>query len=525
MNGWKTARLCCVATIVGLVVIPPSLLLVQAGTTEPAQSVWTPAFFRAVWQSIKLAGGVTLWSLAVGGVVGVSVALYTGRGARLLLILQVLPLLLPSFLPSIGWSNWQVWLHERLPGPSGLFQVPPLVASVWVLGWQYTALPLLTAWTACRSLRASQIESARLAGGERLVLKLTARTCFVPTLLAAVLAGVLSLSDVGAPLIFGLRTAAVEIRTSFSALFDYSLAARQSLVLALLVLALVSPAVMLGVPQLASAVLAKQTQPLTPTHHKWWSRLSGGLLTLVLAAAVVIPAAGLALPVVEHPMFGRAWAEIAQALPSTVVFAGSAAAVAVGLGLLLSLCAARNRRVQTIAVGVLVVVFALPPATGALGVARLAAASPAAFDWLLRSQATVGWVTGLHVLPVAAVLLLRAVRSVSESWLEAARLHGLHSRQVLFKIVLPFLWPAVLVSGLLTAVLALADIVTTLLLAPPGKQSVPVAIFTVMANSPEGLVGSLCLLYVAAVAGLLTAGTAAVWLFGKTSQQPGVSNG
>ena len=37
----------------------------------------------------------------------------------------------------------------------------------------------------------------------------------------------------------------------------------------------------------------------------------------------------------------------------------------------------------------------------------------------------------------------------------------------------------------------------------PGGQSLPVAIFTVMANSPEGLVASLCLLYLAVVVSLL----------------------
>jgi hypothetical protein len=58
---------------------------------------------------------------------------------------------------------------------------------------------------------------------------------------------------------------------------------------------------------------------------------------------------------------------------------------------------------------------------------------------------------------------------------------------------------------MLAALLATADISTVLLLHPPGKASLPLAIFTVMANAPESLVATLCLIYVAAASGLLTA--------------------
>ena len=59
------------------------------------------------------------------------------------------------------------------------------------------------------------------------------------------------------------------------------------------------------------------------------------------------------------------------------------------------------------------------------------------------------------------------------------------------------------VAVLLTALLATADIATVLLLHPPGEASLPLAIFTIMANAPESLVASLCLLYILIATGLL----------------------
>ena len=63
------------------------------------------------------------------------------------------------------------------------------------------------------------------------------------------------------------------------------------------------------------------------------------------------------------------------------------------------------------------------------------------------------------------------------------------------------------VAILLVALLGTADISTLLLLHPPGEGSLPLAIFTVMANAPEALVASLCLIYVGGASALL----ASVW--------------
>ncbi len=86
-------------------------------------------------------------------------------------------------------------------------------------------------------------------------------------------------------------------------------------------------------------------------------------------------------------------------------------------------------------------------------------------------------------------------------------------------LILPLLAPAVLVGVLLVMVLAAADITTTHLLHPTtGRPSLPLAIFTVMANSPEGLVASLCLIYLFGVVLLMAvASQLSRWLRRRTS--------
>ena len=71
---------------------------------------------------------------------------------------------------------------------------------------------------------------------------MTARTTFGPALLAALLAGGMSLADPGPGQILGFEGAASQILVSFSAQYDFSLAARQCLALTGAALIAVLPA-------------------------------------------------------------------------------------------------------------------------------------------------------------------------------------------------------------------------------------------------------------------------------------------
>jgi ABC-type Fe3+ transport system permease subunit len=144
----------------------------------------------------------------------------------------------------------------------------------------------------------------------------------------------------------------------------------------------------------------------------------------------------------------------------------------------------------------------------AMGLVQVGTSAPAWADWLLRSRLTVCLALGFRLFPVAAVLGLRAWGSMPASWASAAAVQGVPLTAYLRRVVGPFFVPSALVAVLLVSLLATADVSTVLLLHPPGEASLPLTIFTVMANAPESLVASLCLAYVVGAAILL----AALWL-------------
>src|SRR5262249_5847898 len=248
------------------------------------------------------------------------------------------------------------------------------------------AVPLVlwTAYAATGALSATQVEAARLAGGERTVLHHALRHAAVPALLGAGLAGVLALSDAGPGEIVGLRTAASEILTSFAAQYDFNLAARQCLLLTALVGVLAVLVAWFAAPRLATELLTRQLRAVHQAHHRGIAGFAFTAFLFFLLAGLLTPLVGLTLPLAGGVAFRRAWGEVVRTTGNTLTYAAGAASVATLLGLALACCVGHQRRYRIICVGLALALFALPQALGALGLLRLAAEAPAWADVFLR---------------------------------------------------------------------------------------------------------------------------------------------
>ena len=455
------------------------------------------SFVTALINSCIVALLVSVVAFLLGLPGGVCIALYDIPGRKVFLALLALPLLVPSFLWAIGWSALTGRFGLGTQAASGLG------GCVLVFSGPTIALTLLASYAATRTLSASQVDSARLAGGERAVLLHTSRHAVIPALLAAALGGVLTLQDPGPGLIFGLRTAASEIRTGFNAFFDFGLVGRQCVVLTSLVLLVAVPLAWFTAPRIASQVLARQTRKPCLSRHSRVTTVAVAGLGLITVISVFLPLLGLALPLGRSTQFVRAWNVVVRTGGDTLLYAVGAGLISATLSLLLAILVGRNARLCTFAIAASLVFFSLPSAFTALGIVEVAASAPEWADPFLRSSLTVCAGLGLRFLPVAAVISLRAWGSTSPSWTMVATVHGVPLGRYVFKVVVPLLSPAFAVAVIVVALLATADVVTVLLLHPPGGSSLPLAIFTIMANAPESLVASLSLLYVTLAAGVL----------------------
>ena len=400
----------------------PSVPLFTAGLGGSGDDL--RSFAGALSHSLSIAAWVFAISFSLGLPGGVATALYEYPLRRPLLALATLPPLIPPFLHSIGWS----YLRAQSGGAS---------ACVVVFSAAMAPLVLLTAYGASRGLSRSMLDAARLAGGEGAVLRAAIRAAAPWAALAAGFVGVLTLSDPGPGQVFGVRTAASEILTSFAAQYDFRLAAQQCLMLSAVVLACSVPLLWRAVPRLGAAAVARSTASASPRPAGAIAWVSAAPLTVLVAGGLLAPLAGLAAPLivsggsasfVDQPHAGLvalwAYGEAMRTVGSTVLYGFGAAAVSLAVALPWALAVGRDRSLISLSAGCSLGLLTLPSATAALGLARLGALAPSWADGLLRGRFAVCLALGLRLAPLAVLLLLRGFAATAPSWTLAAALHA-----------------------------------------------------------------------------------------------------
>ena len=275
------------------------------------------------------------------------------------------------------------------------------------------ALVLYMTMISARHLSKSQVDGVRLIGGETLLFAYAAKAIFPAAVVTAVLAGVLTLSDPGPGQIIEYSGVPSEIVVSFSAFYDYGLAAKQSILLAAVVLLVTIPLAVFIAPGVAIGLLGRDTGGPPLTRHRPASMIAAAWLATIIALTSALPLSGILVPLLHDFTFQRALAEIARTAGDTFLYAASAGLIAAALGAVLGVAIGRGRQLRTIALAALFVVLSLPPSLSALGFVKLGATAPEWLDPLLRSRFTVGLALALRFLPIAAVLAMRAYGSMS----------------------------------------------------------------------------------------------------------------
>lgn len=435
-------------------------------------------FWFALGRSVVVAVIVAGVSLGIGWPLGVRIGLASFPLRRVLLALLALPLLLPSFLVAIGLSL----LWRGLGGAPGV---------VWVFACLGVPLVTFAAIAATLSITRGQADAARLAGGERHLFRLALRAAFPLAGLAAALAGALTLADPGPGQIFGWPGAAGELLTSFAARYDRALATQQAFALAAVAALLAWPLAWKLAPEVAAGLFARDVNRPSAVRAPvitGWVVGAASLFTL-------LPLAGLLKPLLAQPWpITRAWSEVTRTGTDTLLYAALAAGIAVVVAFALAWVAGRSPSHRRWLVTAALALLALPPALPAL--------------WLIpwSGRVTLGFALALRGLPLAILLALRAVGSMPPSWADAARVHRVPRATFLACVVLPWCARWAFPAAAVAALLATAEVGTVLLLHPPGHTSLPLAVFTIMANAPEALVAMLCLFYVSLALALAVAG-------------------
>ncbi len=454
-------------------------------------------------RSLALAGTVTACAVALGAPLGLLVARTDLPGRRALWMLHAFPMFLPPFLLALGW--FQLLGRE---GPVGSEMTARLLFSEGglVVALALAFSPVVTSLVALALLGmdASLEEAARLAARPwRVATRILLPAARPALTLAAIVVFALSVSELGVPMFLRVDVFPAAV---FARLGGIQYAPGEAFVLALPLVPVALALLVLerrvvGAGSFAVAGLRGMSRAPIPLGH-WRPALAAAGWSIALAGA--LPIGALALRAVRGGGFGNLPQWIGQAPWTSLGTAAVAATVIAAVGLVLGHGAARRLRGASMLDALAVLAFVMPASV--LGVGLIAVWNRPATRALYGSVAIliIGYsaryaVVGIRA--VASVVLQSAVHLE-----EAAAADGARFWRRLIRIILPVNLRGVAAAWLLAMVFCLRDFETAVLYYPPGREPLPVRIFTLEANGPPPVVAALALAHVLITASVLAIG-------------------
>ncbi|MGI9165728.1 MAG: ABC transporter permease [Pyrinomonadaceae bacterium] len=448
--------------------------------------------------STMLGASAAMFGSFLGAPLGLLLARARLPAKRLLRIALVVPLIIPPYVLALAWilltSSTGLLAHtigrDLLSGWTYSF-----AGAVVVLSLAYYPLSMLATEAAARRVDGHLEEGALLVTHTRRVLWRITMPLIAPMIAAAALIiFVLGLSEFGVPSLLRVRVYTTEVFTAFAALYDFGAATALAVPL-LVVTAIVAVTIKLIIGERFISGRRSINPALPLTLGRWRVLVFGGTI-LVLTAAVVLPLIALAYEAGNVKRIASTFEGSREAIINSLLLAAIAATLIITLATFLGYWRGRVRtRWRGVFDLVLLVIFAVPSTVLGVGLIGLWN-RPGPLGEIYTSHAIIIIAYIARFVTVAALILAASVRQIPESFEEAADVAGASWPRTFAQIVFPNIGQGIAAAWLVCFILAISELGTTILVAPPGESTLPVRIYTLIANTASSEVAALALMEV-----------------------------
>lgn len=446
--------------------------------------------------STLLGLGVAALATAIGAPIGLVLARADLKARRLWRMALVVPLVMPPYVLCLAWIyvGGSAGLAAQILGRDLLSDwTYSLSGAIVVLGLGFYPVSMLATEAAARRVGAHLEEAALLVAGRGRVLWRVTLPLIAPTTAAAALIiFVLALSEFGVPGLLRVPVFTTEVFTAFSALYDFG--AATALALPLIVLALaaaISVKFIIGDRTLTTPRSLRTGLPLLL--GSWRAPVLIGV-GAVLFLSVVLPLLVLSLEVGRVERIATAVSASGGAITNSFVLSAIGATLVVALSVVLGYGRARAKfRGRGLIDFAFVIAFAAPSTVVGIGLINLWN-RPGFPGLVYQSAAIIVVAYAARFVPVAALMLSAGIRQAPVSSEEAAEVAGATWARIFARIVLPQIRAALAAAWVIVFIFAFGELGATILVTPPGESTLPVRIYTLIANTTSSEIAGLALM-------------------------------
>ncbi|MGE5416052.1 MAG: ABC transporter permease [Acidobacteriota bacterium] len=489
-----------------IIVLGPLLVLLvtSIGAIVAGHADWL-ALIIPSGRRLKLLVDTLLFALEValsGMVIGVILASQVQRWHRGFLSYvkwMILAMaLVPPFIHASAWTT----LFYKLSTSAGLSYV---TLQGWSGCWWVQLMSLLPislglAMIGLESVDSELVDSARLMRKPMDAFFRISLPLALPTILAG--GGILflvSLIDYTVPSLLQVNVYSLEIFAEFSTNNEPV----RAFFLALPLL-LISTVVMLAsqVPLRNVAAKRKVRTNIDTIADQWplCYRAIKGLAMALLIVQIIVPIGTLIWNAGSFKTFVDSVLSAKTEIGYSTIIAAFSALLAIWISIIPALEMEQKGWKNSLWWFMIIIPLAIPaPLTG---IALVAMWNQSFLPGIYGSTAMPVLAAAARFAPLAAIVILAWKQTIDTNSLDAALVMQKSRRHGIMRVWLPMMRPGILGAGLLVAVLALAELGATLIVAPPGQATITMRVYNLLHYGASESVAGLCLLITLAAGSL-----------------------
>lgn len=481
-----------------IVAILPLLYMVVAPFLEGAASssfgeIFEIRHLSLAANSLLVAAGTCLASLAIGAGVAILVCKTGMPGRQWLCYGFIIPLLIPPYIHAIVWAH----LGPVMKSAIG-FDVHSVAGVIFVLTMVYFPFVTMTTMAGLKSIDRNKEEAAMLTQRPARVLgTVTLPLCLPHMLSGAVFVFIFAIVNVGVPDILRVRVYPLEIFIQYSAFFDTWKATLLSFPMVAVTLALIFVQRLHMGDRSYVHIGSGERAPIRFNLGRW-SMFCALACVGLISCCVIVPIVTLLVKAGGIASYTRVLGSSIRPIVFSFSVAAAAALCTTILGGGVGYLQLRAQRMTKIAFALLVFIpFAIPATT--MGIGLIGVWNHDSVNWIYGSMAIMIIAHMARFSPYAATVVHSGVSQVGSRLEEAAILSGAGFGSVLMNIVARLTRRHLVVAAFIVFVLAFGELGTTLLVSPPGVETVPIKIYNLMHYGAEEMVAALCIILMAII--------------------------
>jgi iron(III) transport system permease protein len=468
-----------------------------------------------IGHSLLLSVFVTFFAIVFGVPLGVLLGRTDIPLRRAFMIVLTLPLLVPPYVVAVAWFNVlgsREWMGHFLSPPATESLSSNLFGFYGCIGTLSTAfMPVVMLLTiAYLSTVNPRLEDAGLLVSRwpNVLWHITLPLIMPAILFAAIVVFLLTLGEVGVPTFLRYPVYPLEILTQFAAFYDFSAATVAAIPLLIITAAILALEMrLLHTPDLALSAADPGGRGAGIALGPWRFPLFG----LVLAWTVVtvaLPIAGLIVQAASPHAFAEAYARASDSILRSVIFGAIGASFLTLLGFLCGYLIHNRvlpwwRSIDALAL----FLFTLPGTVIGIGLISLCNRPVTNAIYSTPAIIILGYLAQYAFISMR--MMAASLQRIPPSLERAAQLSGASWFMTLRAIVAPMAKRGLTATWIIAYVFCLRDVGITMVVYPPGSDTLPVRTLTLMANGAPSLISALCVILITAM--LLPLVVAALW--------------